>query len=48
MNGILLKDLLLFSDDEISNVKIKFNQHNGNDDPMDLYRRHPWKVTILK
>lgn len=41
MEGILLKDLLRFSDDEISNVKIKFNQHNGNDDPMDLYRRNP-------
>lgn len=34
MNGILLKDLLRFSDDELANVKIKFNQHNGYDDPM--------------
>ena len=33
MNGILLKDLLRFSDDELANVKIKFNQHNGYDDP---------------
>ena len=41
MDGILLKDLLQFSEDEISNVKIKFNQHNGSDDPMDLYRRNP-------
>lgn len=41
MDGILLKDLLQFSDDEISNVKIKFNQHNGSDDPMDLYRSNP-------
>jgi len=41
MNGILLKDLLLFSDDELANVKIKFNQHNGSEDPMDLYRSNP-------
>ena len=41
MNGILLKDLLRFSDDELANVKIKFNQHNGYDDPMDLYRSNP-------
>ncbi len=41
MNGILLKDLLRFSDGELANVKIKFNQHNGYDDPMDLYRSNP-------
>ena len=41
MDGLLLKDLLNFSDNEISNVKIKFNQHDGNDDPMDLYKRNP-------
>ena len=41
MNGILLKDLLRFSNDELANVKIKFNQHNGYDDPMDLYRSNP-------
>ena len=41
MEGILLKDLLRFSDSELPNVKIKFNQHNGNDDPMELYRNNP-------
>ena len=41
MNGILLKDLLRFSDDELAKVKIKFNQHNGVEDPMDLYRSNP-------
>lgn len=41
MNGILLKDLLCFSDNELANVKIKFNQHNGSEDPMDLYRSNP-------
>lgn len=41
MNGILLKDLLRFSDNELANVKIKFNQHNGSEDPMGLYRSNP-------
>lgn len=44
MEGLLLKDLLNFSDDEISNVKIKFNQHNGSEDPMDLYKSNPEKI----
>ena len=39
MNGILLKDLLRFSDDELANVKIKFNQHNGYDDPTKPQRK---------
>lgn len=38
MDGLLLKDSLCFSDEEIGNVKIKFNQHNGSEDPMDLYK----------
>lgn len=41
MDGLLLKDLLRFSADELGNVKIKFNQHNGNEDPMDLYKSNP-------
>lgn len=41
MEGILLKDLLHFPDDELPNVKIRFNQHNGSDDPMELYRNNP-------
>ena len=41
MEGLLLKDLLHFSDKELPNVKIKFNQHDGSDDPMDLYKRNP-------
>ena len=41
MNCILLKDLLRVSNDELANVKIKFNQHNGSEDPMDLYRSNP-------
>lgn len=41
MNGLLLNDLLRFSDEEIKKVKIKFNQHNGFEDPMDLYKSNP-------
>lgn len=43
-NAILLKDLLQFSPDEISSVKVKFNQYNGYDDPMDIYMRDPETV----
>lgn len=41
MNNILLKDLLHFSTEDLKLAKIKFNQYNGNDDPMDLYQRNP-------
>lgn len=41
MDGLLLNDLLRFSNEEIKNVKIKFNQHNGFDNPMDLYKSNP-------
>lgn len=41
MGKILLNDLLHISPDIIDTVKIKFNQNNGYDDPMDLYLREP-------
>lgn len=41
MEGLLLKDLLHFSEEELPNVKIKFNQYNGFNDPMDLYKSNP-------
>lgn len=41
MQGLLLKDLLRFSEEELNRVKIKFNQHNGFDSPMDLYKNNP-------
>lgn len=41
MSHIKLDDLLRISLDNAENVKVKFNQHNGNDDPMDLYLRDP-------
>ncbi len=41
MSCIKLDDLLRISGDEADNVKVKFNQHNGNENPMDLYLRDP-------
>lgn len=41
MKKILLDDLLHIPAELADNVKVKFNQHNGFDDPMDLYLREP-------
>ena len=41
MTKILLKDLLNFSEEELPNVKVKFNQFNGDVDPMDDYLKNP-------
>ena len=41
MKKILLDDLLHIPSDIARSVKIKFNQHNGFDDPMELYLRKP-------
>lgn len=41
MDSLLLKDLLNFSDEEIGRVKVKFNQYDGKNDPMDLYKNNP-------
>jgi len=41
MDKIFLNDLLNFKQDEIDNVKIKFNQYDGEDDPMTLYQNDP-------
>ncbi|MFW2491568.1 GIY-YIG nuclease family protein [Clostridium chromiireducens] len=39
-NSILhLNDLLAFGD--LSNIKIKFNQYNGENDPMEVYKKNP-------
>ena len=38
---IILDDLLRIPDSESHNVKIRFNQHDGSDDPMDLYLQNP-------
>ena len=37
MKKILLKDLLNFSSEQIEKVKVKFNQHNGDTNPMEEY-----------
>ena len=34
MEKLYLRDLLHFSEEEYGNVKIRFNQSNGYDDPM--------------
>ena len=41
MDKITLNDLLQFKEEDIGNVKIKFNQSNGESDPMELYQRDP-------
>ena len=41
LKTILLDDLLHIPADIASNVKVKFNQHDGHDDPMELYLREP-------
>ena len=41
MEKLYLRDLLHFSEEEYGNVKIRFNQSNGYDDPMDLYQHNP-------
>ncbi len=38
---ITLNDLLNFTDEEINNVKIRFNQSNGIVEPMELYQQNP-------
>lgn len=38
---IKLDDLLRIPESEIYNVKVRFNQHDGHDDPMELYLKNP-------
>ena len=40
----MLQDLLHISDDEMNQVKIKFNQFNGSTNPMDEYQHDPEAV----
>ena len=41
MKKILLDDLLHIPTEMVDNVKVKFNQHDGDNDPMELYLREP-------
>lgn len=41
MTYIKIDDLLRISASDENKVKVKFNQNDGNDDPMELYLRNP-------
>ena len=41
MKKILLDDILHIPADQVLDVKVRFNQHNSSDDPMELYLRDP-------
>lgn len=41
MKAIYLNDLLHIQPEQLDSVKVKFNQNNGYNDPMDLYLREP-------
>ena len=41
MSCIRIDDLLRIPASEATNVKVKFNQNNGTEDPMDLYLKNP-------
>lgn len=44
MKKILLGDLLQIPSGDECQVKIRFNQHNGQEDPLDIYLREPERV----
>lgn len=47
MNNIInLNDLLNLDPTEMENTKIKFNQFNGTENPMDIYKRVPDEINI--
>ena len=39
--NIKLDDLLKIPDSESNNTKVRFNQHDGHDDPIDVYLKNP-------
>lgn len=43
---INLNDLLNLNASEMENTKIKFNQFNGTENPMDIYKRDPDEINI--
>lgn len=47
MEKILLNDILGLTPEEISNTKVKFNVHNGYEDPLDLYKANPDEVNVI-
>lgn len=46
MSKITLNNLLNIKTEDYENTRIKFNQHNGTDDPMDLYLENPDIVNV--
>jgi len=44
MSKLLLNDLLHLSTDDLKRTKVKFNQNNGVESPMDVYLRNPDEV----
>ena len=40
MNEILLEDIFQLNKHR-SRVKVRFNQYNGHDDPMEVYKANP-------
>lgn len=36
-----LNDLLRLSDEELENAKVRFNQHNGENDPIEQFKKNP-------
>ena len=47
MQKIYLNDLLGFGDEDMGNVKIRFNQFNGVENPLDVYIGDPETVNTL-
>ena len=41
---ILLNDLLHFTEEELNKTKVKFNQWNGETNPMEEYKKDPEKI----
>ena len=41
MSAILLNDLLQINEDS---VRVKFNNYNGTDDPIDVYKTEPERI----
>lgn len=44
MNKLYLNDLLRINNDDLSNVKVRFNQFNGTENPLDGYLHDPEHV----
>ena len=41
MNKLYLNQLLQISNDNINKVKVRFNQSNSSENPMELYKQNP-------